>query len=106
MPFAAWLLKIASRAVADHWKRAGRESGTRSPETEPSGEDETERSAMLFQLVERLPKAQYRVIHMRFVEQKSIREIAREMARSEGAIKQLQFRAIENLRAQMEGGNG
>lgn len=106
VPFAAWLLKIASRAVADHWKRAGRESGTRSPEAEPSGEDETERSAMLFQLVERLPEAQYRVIQMRFVEQKSIREIAREMARSEGAVKQLQFRAIENLRAQMEGGNG
>ena len=105
-PFGAWLLKIASRMVADHWKRAGRESGTRSPEAEPSGEDETERSAMLFQLVERLPKAQYRVIHMRFVEQKSIRKIAIEMARSEGAIKQLQFRAIENLRAQMEGGKG
>jgi len=34
------------------------------------------------------------------------REIAIELARSEGAVKQLQFRAIENLRAQMEGGNG
>ena len=58
---------------------------------------------MLFQLVDRLPEAQYRVIHMRFVEQKSIREIAAEMDRSEGAIKQLQVRAIENLRAQLEG---
>jgi DNA-directed RNA polymerase specialized sigma24 family protein len=42
---------------------------------------------------------------MRFVEQKSIREIAEEMGRSEGAVKQLQLRAIENLRAQMEGGH-
>jgi RNA polymerase sigma-70 factor (ECF subfamily) len=58
---------------------------------------------MLFQLVDRLPEAQFRVIHMRFVEQKSIREIAGELGRSEGAVKQLQFRAIENLRAQMEG---
>ena len=105
-PFASWLLKIASRAVADHWKRAGRESGTHSSEAEPSGEDEIERSAMLFQLVERLPEAQYRVIQMRFVEQKSIREIAAELGRSEGAIKQLQLRAIANLRVQMEGGNG
>jgi DNA-directed RNA polymerase specialized sigma24 family protein len=39
---------------------------------------------------------------MRFVEQKSIREIAQAMERSEGAVKQLQLRAIENLRAQME----
>jgi RNA polymerase sigma-70 factor (ECF subfamily) len=106
VPFIAWLLKIASRAVADHWKRAGRESGSRPPDVEPAALDETERSAMLFQLVERLPEAQYRVIQMRFVEQKSIREIAREMARSEGAVKQLQLRAIQNLRAQMEGGNG
>jgi len=65
--------------------------------------DETERHAILFQLVDRLPEAQFRVIHMRFVEQKSIREIAQEMDRSEGAVKQLQLRAIENLRAQMEG---
>ena len=62
-----------------------------------------ERSAMLFQLVERLPEAQFRVIQMRFVEQKSIREIAEELGRSEGAVKQLQLRAIENLRAPREG---
>jgi RNA polymerase sigma-70 factor (ECF subfamily) len=57
---------------------------------------------MLFQLVARLPEMQFRVIHMRFVEQKSIREIAEELGRSEGAVKQLQLRAIESLRAQME----
>jgi DNA-directed RNA polymerase specialized sigma24 family protein len=37
------------------------------------------------------------------VDQKSIREIAQALGRSEGAVKQLQLRAIENLRAQMEG---
>lgn len=103
VPFAAWLLRIASRAIADHWKRTGRESGEASPEADPPGPDEIERNAMLFQLVDRLPETQFRVIHMRFVEQKSIREIAQELARSEGAVKQLQLRAIENLRAQMEG---
>jgi len=40
------------------------------------------------------------------VEQKSIREIAAELGRSEGAVKQLQLRAIENLRSQMEGAHG
>ena len=103
VPFAAWLFRIASRAIADHWTRTGRESGGPSPEAGQSGPDEIERNAMLFQLVDRLPEAQFRVIHMRFVEQKSIREIAQELARSEGAVKQLQLRAIENLRAQMEG---
>jgi RNA polymerase sigma-70 factor (ECF subfamily) len=103
VPFAAWLLRIASRAIADHWQRAGRESGDPSPEADSAGPDEIERHALLFQLVDRLPEAQFRVIHMRFVEQKSIREIAQELDRSEGAVKQLQLRAIENLRAQMEG---
>jgi RNA polymerase sigma-70 factor (ECF subfamily) len=104
-PFLAWLIGIASRKVADHWQRAGRESGTAAPDCATGAADEIERRAMLFQLVERLPEAQYRVIHMRFVEQKSIREIAAALDRSEGAVKQLQLRALENLRAQMEGGH-
>ena len=106
VPFIAWLLRIASRAIADHWERSGRESGNpadTSIQTDRPAPDQIERSAMLFQMVDRLPEAQFRVIHMRFVEQKSIREIAAEMDRSEGAVKQLQLRAIENLRAQMEG---
>lgn len=102
-PFSAWLLRIASRLVADHWKRTGREAGNPSEEADAAVAGDTERSAMLFQLVDRLPETQFRVIHMRFVEQKSIREIAEELGRSEGAVKQLQLRAIENLRAQMEG---
>jgi RNA polymerase sigma-70 factor (ECF subfamily) len=103
VPFIARLLRIASRAIADHWQRSGRESGNPAQDTLRPGPEEIERSAMLFQLVDRLPEAQFRVIHLRFVEQKSIREIAAEMNRSEGAVKQLQLRAIENLRAQMEG---
>jgi DNA-directed RNA polymerase specialized sigma24 family protein len=35
---------------------------------------------------------------MRFAEEKSIAEIAGEVGRSEGAVKQLQFRALGNLR--------
>jgi RNA polymerase sigma-70 factor (ECF subfamily) len=103
VPFVAWLLRIASRVIADHFKRSGREAGNPVTEPERSSTDEVERSAIVFQLVERLPEAQFRVIHMRFVEQKSIREIAQELGRSEGAVKQLQLRALENLRAQMEG---
>jgi RNA polymerase sigma-70 factor (ECF subfamily) len=103
VPFAAWLLGIAARVIADYFKRLGRDAENLAAKPERSSTDEVERSAMLFQLVERLPEAQFRVIQMRFVEQKSIREIAQELGRSEGAVKQLQFRAIENLRAQMEG---
>jgi DNA-directed RNA polymerase specialized sigma24 family protein len=39
---------------------------------------------------------------MRFAEEKSINEIASELGRSEGAIKQLQFRALQSLRAKLD----
>jgi len=105
-PFVAWLLRIASRAVADHYRRSSRESGRPIGDVEQHDPQEIERHVILFQLVERLPEAQAGVIRLRFVEQKSIREIAVILGRSEGAVKQLQLRAIENLRAQLEGGHG
>ena len=103
VPLLSWLLRIASRAIADHWRRAGREPSAEARPADPPAPHEIERTAILFELVNRLPEAQFRVIHMRFVEQKSIRDIARELDRSEGAVKQLQLRAIENLRSQWEG---
>lgn len=64
-----------------------------------------EHRARLFQLVRRLPETQRRVVEERFVDQRSIREIAERLGKSEGAVKQLRLRAIERLRAQMEGGH-
>jgi RNA polymerase sigma-70 factor, ECF subfamily len=104
VPFRGWLLKIASRIVADHFRRVIAETGACSPEL-PSIPDETERNATLYQLVDRLPQVQQQVIRMRFVEQKSIREIAVALGRTEGAVKQLQYRAVETLRSQLEDRN-
>ena len=63
--------------------------------------EEVERRARLFRAVDKLPDDQRRVIVLRFAEEKSIREIADELGRSEGAIKQLQFRGLENLRSRL-----
>jgi RNA polymerase sigma factor (sigma-70 family) len=62
-------------------------------------EQEIERHAILSRLVETLPADQQYVILRRFVDQRSTREIAAELKRSEGAVRQLQFRALESLRA-------
>ena len=107
-PFAAWLVRIAANAVADQSKRAAREvsSAEDPPDVGVSDEPDLEaieQRARLFRLVSELPGNQRRVIQQRFVEQRSIREIAHQLGRSEGAVKQLQFRALQNLRAQMEG---
>ena len=38
----------------------------------------------------------------RYVEERSIREVAARLQRSEGAVKQLQQRALQTLRSRME----
>ena len=102
VPFAAWLFRMAANALADHWRRQGRLADGPLPDLPDEGEHaELERRVSLFQLVDRLPDLQRRVIEMRFVEDKSIRDVAAALDRSEGAVKQLQLRAIENLRKGM-----
>ena len=103
-PFAAWLIRIAANAVADHWRRSAREAGDAAELPDAMEMDATEQRAILFQLVERLPDLQRRVIELRFGEEKSIREVAAALDRSEGAVKQLQLRALENLRKEMRHG--
>ena len=113
-PFAAWLFRIASNMIADRSKRVAREvsldeagateRGSRAQiskgadTSQQKDLEDSERRALLFRLVDELAEDQGRVLVMRFAEEKSIREIAEALGRSEGAVKQLQFRALENLR--------
>ena len=113
VPFVAWLFRIASNEIADRSKTVARSAAHRrvfqesdyQPEI-ASTIDEAERRARLFKLVERLPRDQSRVIVMRFAEDKSIREIANALGRTEGSIKQLQFRGLQNLRLRLGDTNG
>lgn len=104
VPFGAWLLRIAANAVTDRGKRSGRELSFANPPEIAAQVDmqEVEDGARLFRLVNDLPEDQRQVVVMRFAEEKSIREIAQQIGRSEGAVKQLQFRGMENLRARFE----
>lgn len=98
-PFAAWLLKIASNAIADRFKRSEQERQFYSLDEPPEvSSEEIESRAWLYRFVDQLPSDQRRVIVARFAEQKSIREVAIELGRTEGAVKQLQFRGLERLR--------
>ena len=103
VPFAAWLLRMAANAVNDRWKAQSREGELPEKELEDVGTDRAlERQAMLSKLVETLPDDQRLVIVRRFVDQRSIREIAVELNRSEGAVKQLQFRALQSLKERVK----
>jgi RNA polymerase sigma-70 factor (ECF subfamily) len=103
-PFAAWLFRIAANAIIDRGKRAAQLEAIKVrefQEPDPSSDSdlaEVEHRARLFKLVEKLPDDQRRVIILRFARQQSIAEIAKHIGRSEGAIKQLQFRGLQSLR--------
>jgi RNA polymerase sigma-70 factor, ECF subfamily len=107
-PFAAWLYRIAANAVTDHYHRTRRESDAPVTTEEPAPDEieVIEQRAALFRSVEALPADQRRVIVMRFAEEKSIREVSAEIGRSEGAVKQLQWRALQTLRNRMGTGLG
>jgi RNA polymerase sigma-70 factor (ECF subfamily) len=102
IPFVAWLYRIASNALTDSWRRDARESHALPDEVPERDVQDVERRVALFELVGRLPDAQRTVIEMRFVEDKSIRDIAAALGRSEGAVKQLQLRALQRLRKEMD----
>jgi RNA polymerase sigma-70 factor (ECF subfamily) len=112
VPFAAWLLRIAANAIAD---QAGELANvvqadeltdeTVDADTQANlrkGEADLERAVMLGKLVDGLPRDQKLVLVRRFIEQRSIREVAGELGRSEGAVKQLQVRALRTLREKLE----
>ncbi len=126
-PFGAWLIRIASNLIADRAKQVAREAhlSVDDPGNSSTGRDgastlrtatalglaqaqqsdleEAERRAYVIRMVDELPEDQRRVVRMRFAEEKSISEIAADLNRSEGAVKQLQFRALHNLRAKLRG---
>ena len=67
---------------------------------EPTTEITPEQLDLLEQLHE-LPDAQQQVLTLRYVQDLSIKEVARIMNRSEGAVKQLTLRALAALRERM-----
>ncbi len=98
--FLAWLYRMASNGIADFGRQRRREvqqvveeAGNPDPETEDAGR--------LYRYIRRLPTEQQQVLELRFLAEKSVAEAAQALGRSEGAVKQLQFRAIRTLREQI-----
>jgi RNA polymerase sigma-70 factor (ECF subfamily) len=104
--FGAWLTTIARNLAADHFKAARTRlemttddmsfhvGDVASPETDVLHTLTTE---ALFAALAQLPQDQRDCVIMRFLQSLSIAETAEVLGRSEGAVKQLQLRAVRNL---------
>jgi len=109
-PYLAWLLRVAHNAVVDHWRREKRarfvplnerlraKAGDLMSVLEEKLALEELRSALA-----RLTALQQQVIALRFGSGLSIAETAQAMGRSQGAVKNLQYKALVALRKRLAG---
>jgi RNA polymerase sigma-70 factor, ECF subfamily len=102
-PFACWLYRIAANAVADHFRHEPVSSeladglADRDIQVEATAIRHLE-VAYVWGLVERLPAQQRVAMTLRFGEDRSAREAAQIMGKSEAAVKLLIYRAVGRLR--------
>ena len=109
-PFSAWLFRIAHNLAMDHFranKRWQPEEDVPEPEADEVTSAETGalesigRKSML-ELIEDLSPEQQQVLTLKFVFNFSNGEAATILAKTEGAIKSLQHRALVSLQKQLE----
>lgn len=105
IPLSAWLFRIAHNLVVDYIRREKKQPTVSLDESltvsDSNPQLEVERRLDIERLVsaiKRLTEAQREVIGLRFAGGLSIAEVARVMAKSEGAVKALQHSAIVALR--------
>ena len=104
-PFACWLYRIASNAVADHFRHEPltRELSDALPDRDTPVETTAIRHLeveYLWRLVARLPRQQRLAMTLRFAEDRSAKETAQIMGKSEPAVKLLIYRAVGRLRSE------
>ncbi|HEX2058422.1 MAG TPA: sigma-70 family RNA polymerase sigma factor [Actinomycetota bacterium] len=111
--FEGWLFRIARNVIVDMQRRGGRETPVAEtiepPGPSQEGAPETvvtnvESAAELRALLDRLPPEQREVLLLRFGAGLDTNEVGRAMDKNANAIRQLQLRALRNVRAMIPEG--
>lgn len=111
--FKSWLLRIACNLVINYKKSSKNNGHSTLPDTieAPTAFYSPEASAqtradgdLVWGQVRNLSEEQRRVVVMRFLDDLSYAEIAELMGKSVGAVRVLQFRALQNLRTMVQSG--
>lgn len=108
IPLVVWLYKIAANVVVDFYRHKGEtvvweetdnnQANELSPETACLHNSEKEQ---LFYQLKTLPQMQQQALILRYHHDLSYKEISEVMEKSEGAVKQLLYRGLNNLRERM-----
>ena len=104
IPFRAWLYRIARNTIADHLKAQNRRGQVSLEDMEgilEAAPTDLDLRADFVRALNYLNEDQRMVVVLRFVSDCSLREVAEVLAKSEGAIKQLQHRALTILKTRL-----
>lgn len=111
--FEAWLFRIAYNLVVDHTRKASKDSPDESTaEFADTEESRTPESSVIAaesiremkEMLNGLTEDQREVVVLRFAAGLDTNEIGEVMGRNPNAVRQIQFRALEQLRARMSHG--
>ncbi len=110
-PFVAWLLTIAHNLIVDYYKTRKKlvsldeaKASTGSDETSPEAMTEASLNrSYIRNAILKLKGGKQKVILMRFIDGFSYREIAQVLNKSEGAVRVIQHRALNDLRRMLMG---
>jgi len=108
--FEGWLFRIARNVIVDMHRRSSRETLTEEiVETPPTGRETGPETAVLAlesatelrSLLDKLPPEQREVLLLRFAAGLDTNETGKAMERNANAVRQLQLRALRNVRSMM-----
>jgi RNA polymerase sigma-70 factor, ECF subfamily len=116
IPFVAWLYRIASNEINDHYRREGKRSisidqiaeladdSDYADEVNQAEEElnKHEEFLLLHKKLAELPAMYQEVIVLKFFEKKKIKDMVQILGKKEGTIKSLLHRGIEKLREKMQ----
>ena len=108
-PFGSWLYQISRNTVIDHYRSSSKDKAQLnvedvaeliSDDSEPLDKSVDKKLALgkIAQALKELKDIEQDVIIMRFVDDLPHEEVARVLEKSEGAVKLIQYRAIQSLK--------
>jgi len=104
-PFASWAFRIAHNLVVDYYRKnqSTDEISEEVPDTQEHSAPDRQTNLKLTQvrlrkIIRKLPDNYQQIIILKYINDLDNRQIAESIGKTEGAVRILQFRALEQLR--------